>query len=171
LKLGAHIALDPNKEGDRLVQKIRDLCRSRGERSWSGGGKTGPDHVIEAVGGDLIPPKVEMGPDPTGLLSLNQAWDLCSQIGTVVTTSVGHPEEAKVSFPASQWADGAKHHLPGTMGGMNLKRDSIRFTRLIETGQFDMKSLLGSTFPLERIKEAFKAVGERTVIAAVITFR
>jgi S-(hydroxymethyl)glutathione dehydrogenase/alcohol dehydrogenase len=174
LKLGATTALDPNVEGENLVKHIQELCTSKiakTDRRWAGGGNIGPDHIIEAVGGDRLPPKTEKGPDPTGVQVLQQCWDLGSQIGTIVTTSVGHPTGAKVQIPASQWADGAKHHLPGTMGGCNPRRDSPRFIRLIETGQFDMKSISTSTFPLDRAKDAFQAAADRTTVSASVVFR
>jgi S-(hydroxymethyl)glutathione dehydrogenase/alcohol dehydrogenase len=174
LKLGATTALDPNVEGENLVKHIQELCTSKiakTDRRWAGGGNIGPDHIIEAVGGDRLPPKTEKGPDPTGVQVLQQCWDLGSQIGTIVTTSVGHPTGAKVQIPASQWADGAKHHLPGTMGGCNPRRDSPRFIRLIETGQFDMKSISTATFPLDRARDAFQAAADRTTVSASVVFR
>ena len=174
LKLGATTALDPNVEGENLVKHIQGLCTSRiakTDRRWAGGGNIGPDHIIEAVGGDRLPPKTEKGPDPTGVQVLQQCWELGSQIGTIVTTSVGHPTGAKVQIPASQWADGAKHHLPGTMGGCNPRRDSPRFIRLIETGQFDMKSISTATFPLDRVRDAFQAAADRTTVSASVVFR
>lgn len=171
LKLGATMALDPNAEGDKLVARLQDLCRSKiakTDRRWAGGGNVGPDHIIEAVGGDRLPPKTERGPDPTGVQVLQQCWDLGSQIGTIVTCSVGQPANAKVQITASQWADGAKHHLPGTMGGCNPRRDSPRFIRLIETGQFNMKVISTATFPLERARDAFQAAADRTTVSASI---
>ena len=102
---------------------------------------------------------------------LQQCWELGSQIGTIVTTSVGHPTGAKVQIPASQCADGAKHQLPGTMGGCNPRRDSPRFIRLIETGQFDMTSISTATFPLDRVKDAFQAAADRTTVSASVVFR
>src|SRR5262249_26901816 len=137
LKIGADVALDPNVEGSGLVKKIQSLCQNqptKTNRRWAGGGNTGPDHIIEAVGGDLLPPKAERGPDPTGVLPLQQGWELCSQIGTFVTCSVGQPEGAFVQITAREWSDGAKHHIPGTMGGCNTRRDVPRFIRLIEKG-------------------------------------
>ena len=95
---------------------------------------------------------------------------MCSQIGTIVTTSVGQPTDARVSFPAAQWADGAKHHLPGTMGGCNPRRDSPRYVRLIETGQFDMKSISTATFSLDRARDAFQAAADRTTVSASVVF-
>jgi S-(hydroxymethyl)glutathione dehydrogenase/alcohol dehydrogenase len=166
LKLGATTALDPNAEGEQLVPKIRRLCTTSNRR-WAGGGKIGPDYVFEAVGGDLIPPK-ERGPDPTGVSSLRQAWELGSTVGGVVTAGVGQPTGATISFPATQWANGRTTHLPGK--GTNLKRDLPRYVRFIEAKQFDAKSLVTATYPLDRAREAYQAVGERTVVSAVITF-
>jgi threonine dehydrogenase-like Zn-dependent dehydrogenase len=87
LALGATVALDPNVEGRNLVRRIQDLCRGKTTRELAGGGNVGPDFVLEAVGGDLFPPKAEVGPDPTGILSLQQAWELCSPVGHLVTVS------------------------------------------------------------------------------------
>lgn len=168
LKLGATLALDPNAEGDRLVAKIQDICKGRTPRTLAGGGNTGPDFVIEAVGGDAFPPKAEVGPDPTGVLPLQQAWDLCSATGHLVTTSVGHPPGARVSFPASGWANGAKNHHPGNLAGANPQRDIPKFVTLLESGAFNAKAMATATFPLDRAREAFQAVSDRTTIAAVI---
>ena len=170
LKLGATVALDPNVEGDNLVRKIQDLCRGKTPRHLAGGGNVGPDFVIEAVGGDLFPPKTEVGPDPTGIKSLQQAWDLCSPVGHVITLSGGHPPGSVVSIPANQWANGAKSHQPGNLAGANPMRDIPRFVRLIEAGLFNAKALATATFPLERSREAFQAAADRTTIGAVVVF-
>ena len=171
LKLGADIALDPNVEREGLVKKIQDLCSyktAKTDRRWAGGGNIGPDHIIEAVGGTRFPPKVEAPLDPTGVQVLQQCWDLCTPIGTIVTSSVGHPANAFVEIPAAQWADGAKHHLPGTMGGANTRRDIPRYVRMIEKGQFNMKALEAQAFPIERAREAYEASAYRTVISAAV---
>ncbi len=170
LKLGATAAVDPNVERDNLVQKVQELCAPPTDRRLAGGGYRGPDFVIEAVGGDLFPPKVEVGPDPTGILSLQQAWQLCSPVGHLVTTSVGHPQGATISFPANQWANGAKNHHPGNVAGAQSKRDLPRFVKLIEAGLFDAKSLATATFTLDRTREAFEAAAYRTTVGAVVVF-
>lgn len=166
-KVGATVVLDPNVEGNALVAHIQQLCRARTSR-LAGGGNTLPDLVVEAVGGDLFPPKAEVGPDPTGILPLQQAWQLCSPVGHVVTTGVGHPPGAMVSFPASQWANSSKSHQPGNVAGANALRDLPRFVRLIEAGLFDAKALATATYPLERTREAFQAAADRTTVAAVV---
>jgi len=169
VKVGATLALDPNEERDNLVPRIRDLCKSR-VHARGGGGNTLPDFVFEAVGGDLFPPRVEVGPDPTGITSLQQAWQLCSAVGNVVTTGVGHPRGSMISFPASQWANSSKSHHPGNVAGASSLRDIPRFVRLIESGQFNAKSLATATFPLDRAREAFEAAAYRTTIAAVVVY-
>jgi S-(hydroxymethyl)glutathione dehydrogenase/alcohol dehydrogenase len=175
LKLGATIALDPNVEGKGLVEKIRELCKGPTDRKLSGGrnwtaanNDRGPDFVIEASGGDQFVPKAEAGPDPTGILQLQQAWDMVSGTGHIVTVSVG--QKGNFSVPGGQWSNGHKNHHPGNMAGTHTMRDMPRFVRLIETGQFDAKSLVAATFPLNRTKEAFQVVADRSIIAAVIVF-
>ncbi len=171
LKLGATVALDPNVEGANLVRKIQGLCTGPTDRRLAGGGQGGPDFVIEAVGGDLFPPKAEVGPDPTGILSLQQAWQLCSPTGHVVTTSIGHPAGSVVTFPANQWANAAKNHHPGNIAGTHVKRDLPRYVKLIEAGLFDAKSLATGIFPLDRTREAYQAAADRTTVASVVVIQ
>lgn len=168
LKVGATVALDPNVEGNNLVQKIQELCAGQTDRRMSGGGNRGPDFVIEAVGGDLFPPKTEVGPDPTGILSLQQAWQLCTPTGHLVTTSIGHPPGSMVSFPANQWANASKNHHPGNLGGAHSLRDIPRWVKLIEAGLYNAKALATSTFPVERSRDAFQAAADRTTIGAIV---
>ena len=177
LKVGATTVLDPNAEGDKLLETIRELCKGPTDRRFAGGRNwaataaatgRGPDFIFEAVGGDQFPPTVERGPDPTGLLSLQQAWDLIPGGGHLVTLGVG--QSGNVTFPAGQWSNRGKTHHGGQYGGVSMMRDLPTFVRLIEHGLFDAKSLATSTFPLERTREAFQAVANRTTVAAVIVF-
>src|SRR5262245_4484207 len=73
LKVGATHALDPNVERDNLTQRVRELTSWPTDRLWSGGRNpagrrpgAGADFVVEAAGADLVQPKLEAGPDPTG---------------------------------------------------------------------------------------------------------
>jgi S-(hydroxymethyl)glutathione dehydrogenase/alcohol dehydrogenase len=189
LKLGATDVVDPNRYRtrtplpppdfggpgtylfkDELVDHLREMTKMRTDRIWSGAGRVGPDHVIEAVGGDRMKPKSHpQGPDPTGVTVLNQCWELGSDVGTIATCGVGHPGSAVVQIPAGQWADGAKHHLPGTGGGTNDRRDSGRYCRLMETGQIDMKTLAARTYPLSQTTEAYRVAADREVVATIVT--
>jgi hypothetical protein len=85
LKIGATHVLDPNVEADGLVAKVRELTKGPGDRLWAGGrdaggllGGAGADFVVEAVGADTAPPKAERGPDPSGILPLRQAYEMCA---------------------------------------------------------------------------------------------
>lgn len=187
LKLGATDVVDPNKYtgrekasntsgahmdywDDELVQHLRKMTASKTDRLFAGGVKTGPDHVIEAVGGDLMVPRnLPQGPDPSGVTVLNQAWELCSFIGTLTTCSFGHPKDSTVTFPATEWADGSKHHWPGTGGGTNDRRDTPKFVRLMETGQLDMNTLAAKSYGLDDVVEAYEVCGHREVVATVVT--
>jgi S-(hydroxymethyl)glutathione dehydrogenase/alcohol dehydrogenase len=70
MKVGATMVLDPNTEGNGLVNRIQELCKGPTNRRFAGGRawdddlfavSRGPDFTIEAVGGDAFPPKVEAG--------------------------------------------------------------------------------------------------------------
>nr|UXE45201.1 NDMA-dependent alcohol dehydrogenase [uncultured bacterium] len=172
-KLGATAVLDPNAEGAGLVQKLREMSQGVTDRAFAGGrgaAADGPDFVIEAVGGDRFPPKVERGPDPTGAQVLQQAWALCPPGGWIRTCGVGHPAGTMVSFPAGAWSNGTKQQAGGNFAGVNTKRDIPMFVRLIESGQFDAKSLVGKTFTLDKSQEALQATADRSTISTVITF-
>ncbi len=95
LKVGATDVLDPNVEGNQLVDKVRELSNGPNNRLWAGGrdsggllGGAGADFVVEAVGADRAKPKFEAGPDPTGILPIQQAYMMCAPGGHIVTTSL-----------------------------------------------------------------------------------
>jgi Zn-dependent alcohol dehydrogenase len=102
------------------------------------------------------------------VLPLRQAWDVCSPIGTIVTVAIN--QRGNFSMPAAQWSNAAKSHRPGNMAGSNSKRDLPRYVRLIEVGLFDAKTLVTSTFPLDRVRDAFQAVADRTTVASIVVF-
>ena len=49
-------------------------------------------------------------------------------------------------------------------------RDLPLFVRLIETKEFDAKSLTTENFPLEHARETLQAAADRTTIASIVTF-
>jgi S-(hydroxymethyl)glutathione dehydrogenase/alcohol dehydrogenase len=169
-QVGATTVIDPNVDTAHVVEKIRDLCKGPNAQTWSGGVGVarGADFVIEAVGGDYYPPKAGAGPDPTGLLPLHWAWDLCSPTGQISTISID--QHGDFSIPANQWSNGAKSHHPGNFNGVATLRDMQIYARLIERGQFNAKALATATYPLDRAKEALQAVSDRTTVGAVLVF-
>lgn len=159
---------------DALVTHIRDLCKLSTDRTWATGGRIGPDHVIEAVGGDrygnvLIKPAAGSGPDPSGMTVLHQCWELVSRVGTGISGSIGFPTDQRVQIPPNQFADTSKHWRAGTAGGTHTRRDVPRYVRLAEVGKLDLKALASRTYPLNQTTEAYRVAMNREVVATIVT--
>jgi S-(hydroxymethyl)glutathione dehydrogenase/alcohol dehydrogenase len=172
LKVGATHALDPNVEGDKLVEKVRELSKGPNARLWAGGrdsggllGGAGADFVIEAAGADQAPPKLEAGPDPTGILPMRQAYEMCAPGGHIVTTSL---PRGVISLPAVFFSIGGRTHHAGQAGGASPMRDIPRFVEMLDKGQYDAKSLATTVVPIERMREAYEEVVYRTTVTAIM---
>lgn len=173
LKLGATHALDPVALGGNLVARLRELCGGRAPRRLAGGkspgfNSVGPDRVIEAVGESVPPPREHPVPDPSGILPIQQAWEITPAYGHL--TTLGAVNAPSISFPALAWGTEGRTHHASNLGGTHLLRDMPRYARLIERGDYDSKPLVTATFPLSRAREAFQAVVDRTVAGAVLTY-
>ena len=173
MKVGATHTLDPNIEGDRLVERVRELSKGPNNRLWAGGrdsggllGGAGADFVLEAVGADQAPPKVEAGPDPTGILPLRQAYEMCAPGGHIVTTSL---PRGNITLPAVLFTIGGRTHHAGQAGGASPMRDIPRFVELLDKGQYNAKALATSVVPIERMLEAYEDVVYRTTVTAIMT--
>lgn len=175
LGFGATTVLDPNEDTDTLVDRIRELCAPRTDRLDAGGqvagggflSMRGADLVVDASGLDRFPPAVEVGPDPTGLLALRQAWEVTAPGGTLVTLAV---QNGDIAFPASAFCLSGKRIYGGQMAGMNVMRDTTRFITAMENGQVDIGALITATPPLDDVKAGFQGVADRTELGVVITF-
>src|SRR5688572_16979794 len=172
LKVGGTHVLDPNVEGDGLVNRVRSLTNGPNNRLWSGGrdsggllGGAGADFVVEAAGADAVPPKLEAGPDPTGIVPLRQAYEMTAAGGHIVTTSL---PRGTISLPAVMFTIGGRTHHAGQAGGANPMRDIPRFVALLDSGQFDAKALATAVVPLERMLEAYEEVVYRTTVTAIM---
>jgi S-(hydroxymethyl)glutathione dehydrogenase/alcohol dehydrogenase len=173
MKVGATHTLDPNVEGDKLVERVRELSKGPNNRLWAGGrdsggllGGAGADFVLEAVGADQAPPKVEAGPDPTGILPLRQAYEMCAPGGHIVTTSL---PRGNITLPAVLFTIGGRTHHAGQAGGASPMRDIPRFVELLDKGQYNAKALATSVVPIERMLEAYEDVVYRTTVTAIMT--
>jgi S-(hydroxymethyl)glutathione dehydrogenase/alcohol dehydrogenase len=173
MKVGATHTLDPNVEGDKLVERVRALSQGPNNRLWAGGrdsggllGGAGADFVLEAAGADQATPKVEAGPDPTGILPLRQAYEMCAPGGHIVTTSL---PRGNLTLPAVLFTIGGRTHHAGQAGGANPMRDIPRFVELLDKGQYNAKALATSVVPIERMLEAYEDVVYRTTVTAIMT--
>jgi len=172
-EFGATTVLDPNEDTDTLVDRIKEMCSGPSDRFDSGGRRRqgnqwGADFVIEASGGDTSVPTVEVGPDPTGLLALRQAYDVTRAGGHLTTLAIFQVGE--ISLPSSGWSISGKHHHSGQMGGMHPMRDTPRIIKMIERGVLDCASVISRTVPLDQAVEGFQAVANREVLGLVVTF-
>ncbi len=172
-KVGATHVLDPNVEGDRLVAKVRELSSGPNNRLWAGGrdsgallGGSGADFVVEAVGADRAVPKLEAGPDPTGILPMRQAYEMCAPGGHIITTSL---PVGTISLPAVLFSIGGRTHHAGQAGGANPMRDLPRFVEMLDHGQYDARSLATLVVPIDRMIEAYEEVVYRTTVTAIMT--
>jgi S-(hydroxymethyl)glutathione dehydrogenase/alcohol dehydrogenase len=172
LRVGATHALDPNVE-QNVHLKVRELTTWPTDRLWSGGRNpagrrpgAGADFVIEAAGADQFPPRVEKSPDPTGILPVQQAYQMCSLGGHVVTTSL---VRGNVSLPGTLFTIGGVTHHGGQAGGANPLRDIPRFVQLLESGQFNAKALATLVVPFERMLEAYEQVAYRATVTGLMT--
>jgi S-(hydroxymethyl)glutathione dehydrogenase/alcohol dehydrogenase len=173
LRVGATHVLDPNVEGDGLVQRVRALTSWPTDRLWSGGRNpsgrrpgAGADFVIEAAGLEHVTPKLERGPDSTGLLPMQQAYQMCALGGHLITTSIIRGD---MVLPGNLFSIGGVTHHGGQAGGCSPMRDIPRFVELLEKRLYDARTLATSIVPLEQMLEAYEDVAYRTTITAIMT--
>jgi len=172
-RVGATHVLDPKAEGENLVLRVRALSTWPTDRLWSGGRNpggrrpgAGPDVVVEAAGADLVPPKAESSPDPTGVLAVQQAYQMCALGGHLITTGL---VRGNITLPGSLFTIGGVTHHGGQAGGASPMRDIPRFVEMLDKGQYDAKSLATTVVPLERMLEGYEQAAYRTTVTAIMT--
>src|SRR5215471_19347323 len=172
LRVGATHVLDPNAETD-IVGRVRQLTTWPSDRLWSGGRNpggrrpgSGADFVVEAAGADQFPPKLEAGPDPTGILPMQQAYQMCALGGHVITTSL---VRGNVTLPGTLFSIGGVTHHGGQAGGASPMRDIPRFVRYLESGQYNSRALATLVVPLREMLDAYTQVAYRTTVTAIMT--
>jgi S-(hydroxymethyl)glutathione dehydrogenase / alcohol dehydrogenase len=173
LRVGATDALDPNVEGQNLIARVRALTTWPSDRLWSGGRNpggrrpgAGADFVVEAAGAEQVRPKLEAGPDPTGILPMQQAYQMCALGGHLITTSL---VRGNITLPGNLFSIGGVTHHAGQAGGASPMRDIPRFVRMLESGQFDAKAMATTVVSLDGMIEAYEQVAYRTTVTAIMT--
>jgi S-(hydroxymethyl)glutathione dehydrogenase/alcohol dehydrogenase len=173
LKIGATHVLDPNVEGAKLVERVRSLSAGPTNRAWAGGRDSGgrrsgagADVVVEAVGAEFVKPKLESGPDPTGIQPMQQAYEMCNAGGHVVTTGL---VRGTIALPAFLFAIGGITHSGGQAGGANPMRDIPRFVEMLDKGQYNAKALATRVVSLPDMMGAYEEVAYRTTVTAIMT--
>jgi S-(hydroxymethyl)glutathione dehydrogenase/alcohol dehydrogenase len=174
LTVGATNVVDPNTESD-VVDRVRALSMEGGpgDRYWAGGRDSGgrrswsgADWVVEAAGMDQVQPKVERGPDPNGVLPMQQAYRMCATGGHVVTTGLARGD---ITLPGALFSIGGLSHHGGQAGGANPLRDIPRFVEMLDKGLYKAKELATLVPRLEDMLDAYEQVAYRTTITAILT--
>ena len=173
LKVGATHVFDPNVEGDRIIERVRSLSAGPTSRAWSGGRDSGgrrsgagADLVVEAAGAEFVRPKLEAGPDPTGILPMQQAYQMANAGGNVITTGL---VRGTIALPAFLFAIGGITHSGGQAGGANPMRDIPRFVAMLDSGRYDAKALVTRVVGLKDMLDAYEEVAYRTTVTAIMT--
>ena len=173
MKVGATHVLDPNVEGDGIIERVRSLSNGPTNRAWSGGRDSGgrrsgagADLVVEAAGAEFVRPKLEPGPDPSGILPMQQAYQMANAGGHVITTGL---VRGTIALPAFLFAIGGISHSGGQAGGANPMRDIPRFVAMLDSGRYDAKALVTRVVPLQDMLGAYEDVAYRTTVTAIMT--
>jgi Zn-dependent alcohol dehydrogenase len=98
---------------------------------------------------------------------MQQAYQMCSLGGHVITTSL---VRGNITLPGNLFSIGGITHHGGQAGGTNPMRDIPRFVKMLESGQFDAKSLATTVVPFEQMRDAYEEVAYRATITAIMTF-
>jgi len=175
-RLGATHTIDPNDHSEEeLVAAIQEICQGRTDRRFAGGrmwdgtvfgqnGK-GADFVIEAVGATRFP-VAEPGPDLSGTLAIQQAWQVARAGGHITLLGAA---QGDVTFPAVPFALNGRTIHEGQMGGQHPMRDLPRFIEMMERGTIDVGSMV-TTYSLDEAVKAHQDVADRTILAGAIVF-
>jgi len=173
MKVGATHVLDPNVEGDKLIERVRALTAGPTNRTWAGGRDSGgrrsgagADLVVEAAGAEFVRPKLEQGPDPSGILPMQQAYQMASAGGHVITTGL---VRGTITLPAFLFAIGGVTHSGGQAGGANPMRDIPRFVEMLHSGRYDAKAPVTRSVPLADMLGAYEEVIYRQVVTTIMT--
>jgi S-(hydroxymethyl)glutathione dehydrogenase / alcohol dehydrogenase len=173
MKVGATHVLDPNVESDGIIERVRSLSNGPTNRAWSGGRDSGgrrsgagADLVVEAAGAEFVRPKLEAGPDPSGILPMQQAYQMANAGGHVITTGL---VRGTIALPAFLFAIGGVSHSGGQAGGANPMRDIPRFVTMLDSGRYDAKALVTRVVPLPDMLGAYEEVAYRTTVTAIMT--
>jgi S-(hydroxymethyl)glutathione dehydrogenase/alcohol dehydrogenase len=170
MKVGATHVLDPNDERD-VVGRVREITSEENPSMWGGGIYSAPfqsggaDFVVEAAGGEWMPPALERGPDPTGLLPMQQAYDMMHGTGHAVLTSIAF---GNLSFPAGLFALAGRSVHSGQAGGCSPLRDIPKFVSFLDNGTFDPTPMLTAPISLEKVLDTYQQVARRATILAVL---
>lgn len=178
-KAGAHVVIDTEKDGDTLVDTIRELCRPVSDNPAAGGKQydgyydgNGADIIFEAAGLTFGTPTTGTPADDTGARLVTEGFRATRRGGFFVHTGIIKPtSDPEVWGPAPGPFDyHGRRYLSAAYGGANALRDIPRLASLIENGYLDAQSLVDPVLPFERGDEALWTSLNRDKLLPIITY-
>ena len=105
-------------------------------------------------------------PDPTGILPMQQAYQMCALGGHLITTSL---VRGNITLARQPVLDRRRDAPCGQAGGASPMRDIPRFVELLEKGSTTRSRWRRPIVPLDRMLDAYEQVAYRTTITAIMT--
>jgi Zn-dependent alcohol dehydrogenase len=97
---------------------------------------------------------------------MQQAYQMCALGGHLITTSL---VRGNITLPGNLFSIGGVTHHGGQAGGTSPMRDIPRYVRMLESRQFDSKSLATIVVSLRDMIDAYEQVAYRTTVTAIMT--
>ena len=173
MKVGATHALDPNPEGDGIIERVRSLtertdepCVERrprlgraAERSRRGSRRRGGRCGIRETQARNEPGPDRHPPDAAGISDVQRGRH-------VITTGL---VRGTIALPAFLFAIGGITHSGGQAGGANPMSDIPRFVAMLDSGRYDAKALVTRVVAAQGHAGAYEEVAYRTTVTAIMT--
>jgi len=124
--------------------------------------------VLELTSGRGVDSCLEAAGPPQ---AIEQAFAMTRHAGTLVPAGLTKDAFTEtVSLPALEFGPGARRIHGCQYGGAHIRRDIPRFLAMLEDGRLDAGPMITRRYALEQINDAFRAVEERELIGAVVTY-
>lgn len=135
----------------------------------------GATHTVDARSGDsveqvasLLPQGARWSIDAVGRPeTLRAAVSVLAPGGTAVAVGLGRVGQT-FEFPINELVQRQKHIVGSLYGSSNPHIDIPRILELYRAGRLPLDALIGETFPLERINEAFESLASGAVGRSII---
>ena len=135
----------------------------------------GATHTIDASREDTVARVMELVPGGVSWAieaigrapTLQQAFDCLEPMGTLVAVGLGRVGET-VAIPVNNLVQRQKRVVGCLYGSANPLTDLPRIFRLYLSGLLPLDRLIGTTFPLESVNEAYAALAAGSVGRAVV---
>jgi Zn-dependent alcohol dehydrogenase len=137
--------------------------------------RLGATHTIDASAGDTVEQLLAFAPNGVKWAieaigrsaTLQQAFDCLEPAGTLVAVGLGRVGET-FAIPVNNLVQRQKRVIGSLYGSANPLIDLPKIFRLYLAGRLPLDELIGATYPLEQVNEAYDALAHGAVGRAVV---